>query len=269
VHVCVLGSGSAGNAVWIESGGTRVLVDAGLSLRETARRCLQHGLRIRELDAILLTHEHADHAYGAAIIARKLVARVYATAGTFGALRDPPPAELRSIVRAEVPFTVGALTVKPVAVPHDASEPVAFVVEDARSRAAVATDLGAVTAEVVSALRDLDALVLEFNHDTRLLSEALYPPSVKRRIQGGLGHLSNADGAHLLRRVVHRGLRHVVLAHLSDQSNTELHARREAEPILERAGAQASLLIATQARALAPIEVATRPFRAKQLSLFA
>lgn len=267
VLVCVLGSGSAGNAIWVESGGTRVLLDAGLSLRETARRCARHGLRLRELSALLLTHEHADHCYGAGVLSRKLGAPVHATAGTFCGLRDAPEDGLRRIVRAGEPVSVGALSITPFAVPHDAREPVGYVVDDGRTRAAVVTDLGAVTEGVVRALQGLDALVLEFNHDVRMLLEGPYPWSLKKRIRGGLGHLSNVEAGRLLRRVLHPGLRHLVLAHLSEQNNTEALATREAEAVLDGSGVRLS--VASQARALSPIELSARRERPKQLALFA
>ena len=266
--VCVLSSGSAGNSIYLESAGTRVLVDAGLSLRETARRCVRQGLRARDLDAVVLTHEHGDHACGTAVIARKLDLPVHATRGTFRGLREAPPEELRRIVHAGEPFVVGALRITPFALPHDAWEPVGFVFDDGSSRAAVVTDLGAVTAGAIAALQDLDALVLEFNHDVPLLLDGPYPWSLKKRIRGGHGHLSNEQGAHILRRVLHPGLRHLVLAHLSEHNNTERHARAQADQVLERAGARTRVYLGSQERALEPIEI-RGAVRARQLALFA
>jgi phosphoribosyl 1,2-cyclic phosphodiesterase len=164
------------------------------------------------------------------------------------------------------------LTVTPVALPHDACEPVAYVVEDESAKAAVVTDLGSVTAGLVRALRDLDALVLEMNHDVRMLVEGPYPWSLKRRIRGGLGHLSNEQGAKLLQRVLHGGLRHLVLAHLSEHNNTVTHALRAAEGVLEKHGGSVQVRIASQARALEPVQLeagrATGLRKARQLALF-
>jgi phosphoribosyl 1,2-cyclic phosphodiesterase len=275
VRLCVLSSGSGGNTAWIEAGGARVLVDAGLSLRETRRRCAEAGLDLRDLTDVLLTHEHADHCFGAASIARKLGARVHATQGTFQALRDPPPAELCFPLPHDGSLLLGrGLQVRAIPVPHDAVEPVAYSFEErlegGRSiRAAVVTDLGCAPRTLVRALRDLDVLVLETNHDARLLVEGPYPPSLKRRVRSDLGHLSNAQAAQLVAQVLHRGLRHLVLAHLSEHNNTPTHARREAEAVLELHESRAALHLAGQARPLPPIELeAASTWRPRQLGLF-
>jgi phosphoribosyl 1,2-cyclic phosphodiesterase len=272
VRVCVLASGSGGNALWVDAGSARILIDAGLPLRETARRCRSAGLDVRDLTDVFLTHEHGDHSWAAGIIGRKLGVRVHATRGTLQMLRDPPPEPLRHIVRAGVPVELRGLTVTPVALPHDGCETVAYVVDDGATRAAIATDLGAVTAGVVRALQDLDALVLEMNHDIRMLLEGPYPWSLKQRIRGGRGHLSNEQGARLLREVLHGGLRYLVLAHLSEHNNTERHARRAAEAVLTKHGSRAQVCIGSQVRALDPVllepEAAVPLRRARQLALF-
>jgi phosphoribosyl 1,2-cyclic phosphodiesterase len=272
VRLCVLASGSGGNSVWVDGGATRILIDAGLPLRHTARRCRSAGLDVRDLTDVFLTHEHADHSHAAGILGRRFGIRVHATRGTLGALRDPPPEELRCAVRAGVPVELAGLTVTPVALSHDAFEPVAYVVDDGAARAAVITDLGSVSPAIVRALRDLDALVLEMNHDVRMLIEGPYPWSLKQRIRGGRGHLSNEQGAKLLQGVIHAGLRHLVLAHLSEHNNTESHARRAAETVLEKHGSRARLSIASQARALDPLVLERSgavPLRkAQQLALF-
>jgi phosphoribosyl 1,2-cyclic phosphodiesterase len=273
VRLCVLASGSGGNSLWVDAGATRLLVDAGLPLRETARRCRDNGLDVRDLTDVFLTHEHADHSHAAGILARKLGVRVHGTRGTLGALRDPPPEELRCALRADVPVQLGALAVTPVALPHDAFEPVAYVFEDGGARAAIVTDLGCVSARLVRALQGLDALVLEMNHDVRMLLEGPYPWSLKRRIRGDRGHLSNAQGADLLSQVLHPGLRHLVLAHLSEHNNTPAHALAAAAGVLEGAGASTHVWLGAQAKALEPLCIeapARAPLRkARQLALFA
>jgi phosphoribosyl 1,2-cyclic phosphodiesterase len=159
-------------------------------------------------------------------------------------------------------------------VPHDAVEPVNYVFEEGPLRAALVTDLGCAPRQVVRALHDLDALVLEMNHDLRLLLEGPYPLSVKQRVRSDHGHLSNEQGARLLSQILHRGLRHLVLAHLSEHNNTKAHARRAAEKVLARFGSSASLAVASEARALDPVALepcapAIPLRRASQLALFA
>lgn len=278
MRLCVLSSGSGGNTAWIEAAGARVLVDAGLCFKETRRRCADAGLDLRDVTDILLTHEHEDHCFGAATIARKIGARVHATQGTFTALREPPPRELCFPLPRDGSLLLGrGLQVRAIPVPHDAIEPVAYSFEERIDggrciRAAVVTDLGSTTRSLARELRDLDALVLETNHDARLLLEGPYPASLKRRVRSDLGHLSNAQAAQLIAQVLHRGLRHLVLAHLSENNNTPKHARREAEAVLEVQGSRAALHLATQARALPPIELCAddaRAVRPRQLALFA
>jgi phosphoribosyl 1,2-cyclic phosphodiesterase len=276
VRLCVLGSGSLGNCIWVEAPSARVLVDAGLSHRETLRRCKDAGLDLRDLTDICITHEHGDHCFGTAVIARKTGARVHATAGTFRGLRDQPPPEL-CFPLPGADLVLGSLRIRALPVPHDALEPVAFVIEERRAdgqavRVAIVTDLGFPTRALAASLQDLDALVVEMNHDPRLVAEGPYPPSLKRRLLSDVGHLSNAQGAQLLRRAAHAGLRHVVLAHLSEQNNTEAYALREAEAALSSRAGRASLVIAPQLRPLPPVEIlpegtrfARRPH---QLALF-
>ena len=259
--------------MWVDAGATRILIDAGLPLRETARRCKSAGFDVRDLTDVFLTHEHADHSHAAGILARRLGVRVHATRGTMRSLRDPPPEELRLAVRAGVPVRLEGLTITPIALPHDAWEPVAYAVDDGATRAAVITDLGSVNRGIVRALHRLDALVLEMNHDLRMLVEGPYPWSLKQRIRGDRGHLSNEQGARLLQEILHGGLRHLVLAHLSEHNNTESHARHAAERVLEKHGSRARLCIGSQSHALEPVllepDRALPPRKARQLALFA
>lgn len=274
MRLCVLGSGSGGNSLWVEAGPVRALVDAGLSLKETARRCARAGLSLRDLTDVLLTHEHADHCHGAAVLSRKLGVRVHGTPGTLSALRDPPPLELQApLLAGEV--QLGPLRVRAIPLPHDATQPVAYSFEEALPggrtvRAAIVTDLGCAPLPVARALQGLDALILEMNHDLRMLLEGPYPWRLKQRIRGDFGHLSNQQGAKLLAQVLHPGLRHVHLAHLSEHNNTPLHAERAAAAVLR--GSSAKLTVALQDGPGAPFELGPgeRIYqRPRQLALFA
>ncbi len=273
MRIATLSSGSGGNCVLIEGGGATVLIDAGLPLKETRERAADVGFDLRDVSEVLLTHEHSDHCAGADVIARKLGVTIRATEGTLANLRDQPPVECQKPLRAGVPIRLGAasplshgsmgLWAIPVAIPHDAAAPVAYVLEERTpfglSRAAVVTDLGSAPPEVAEALLGLDALVLEFNHDLRMLVDGPYPPALKARIRSRVGHLSNAQSAALLMQLVNPGLRHVVLAHLSEHNNTPALAERAAEGVLVRLGSTADLTIGSQAGAQEPIEVLPRP----------
>ncbi len=273
MRLCVLGSGSGGNSLWVEAGPVRALVDVGLSLKETARRCAKVSLRLRDLTDVLLTHEHADHCHGAAVLARKLGVRVHATPGTLRALRDAPPLDLQAPILAGE-LVLGPLRVRTIALQHDATEPVAYSFEetlpDGRTvRAAIVTDLGCAPAPIAVALQGLDALILEMNHDLQMLLEGPYPWRLKQRIRGNLGHLSNDQGAKLLAQVLHPGLRQVHLAHLSEHNNTPAHAERAAAAVLQ--GSAASLTVARQDGPGVPFELKPGKLlyqRPRQLALF-
>lgn len=222
-----LGSGSRGNALLVEAGRTRILLDCGFGPRTTAARLARLGCLPETLSAIVLTHEHSDHVAGAFAVARRWGLRVWMTHGTFCAL----PAAAEEAARVErfdpqQPFRIGDLAVHPFPVPHDAREPVQFVFSDGRHRLGVLTDLGCTTPHVARMLDGCDALVLECNHDGEMLRRGSYPEALKRRIAGRLGHLDNAAAAALLEGIDAARLQHVVAAHLSQQNNTPALARR-------------------------------------------
>jgi phosphoribosyl 1,2-cyclic phosphodiesterase len=224
LRACSLGSGSGGNALVVEARDglavTRVLVDNGFNLRQLGRRLARAGLSMHELDAVLVTHEHSDHVGGVARYARKAGIPVYCSGGTARAagLRELGVEwrELVSGVRQEL----GALVIDPYEVPHDAAEPLQFVFGDGGRWLGLLTDAGEPTAVMVAALRRVDALVLECNHDEQMLRTGPYPSFLKARIAGTRGHLSNAQAAALLRQLDCVRLRWVAAAHLSAQNNT-------------------------------------------------
>jgi len=222
VRFASLASGSKGNCLVAEADGSRVLVDCGLSPRETARRLARLGLAPADLSAILVTHEHDDHVGHAYPFAALHGLPVYLTHGTRRAQEDGGAAadgvELR-LIEGREPFAVGAIRVEPFTVPHDAREPVQFVLGDGARRLGVLTDLGTSTAHVEATLSGCDALVLETNHDLDLLWGGDYPKWLKERIGGPFGHLDNAASGRLLAALDRSRLKHVVAAHLSQQNN--------------------------------------------------
>jgi phosphoribosyl 1,2-cyclic phosphodiesterase len=229
-----LASGSQGNCLVVEAGATRVLVDCGLSPRETRRRLARRGLEPEALRAILVTHEHDDHAGGAFAFAAAHDIEVVLTRGTLHAQREAQAAvqadavdhgvQLRLIDGRE-PFAIDGLEVRPFTVPHDAREPVQFVLSDGAQRLGVLTDLGTPTPHVIDMLSGCDALVLECNHARDLLWNGGYPRWLKARIGGPLGHLDNDAAASLLAALDRSRLRHVIAAHLSEQNNRPELAR--------------------------------------------
>ena len=221
LRVCVLGSGSRGNSTYVSDGVTSVLVDAGLSARDTERRLDSRGLSAAQLSAILLTHEHGDHVKGVARLARRHQLAVHLTSGTCRAA--DPLRGLAELCRFDCgrAFRIGTLAVRPFSTSHDAGDPCGFIIAGADgARVGIATDLGHVTALVTEHLRGCRILVLEANHDPQMLIDGPYPWFLKQRIQGRSGHLSNADTGRLLSEIRGAGLAHVVLAHLSETNNT-------------------------------------------------
>lgn len=220
-----LGSGSRGNGTLIDADGTCVLVDCGFSLTETERRLARLGYRGEDLDAVLITHEHGDHVRGVARFAARYDLPVRATAGTLAACTRHSFERIDPF-SAHDAFAIGGLQITPIAVPHDAREPAQFLFSDGARCIGLLTDTGHITAHVVRSLTGCDALILECNHDVAMLARGPYSPSLKRRVGGLLGHLSNAQAAALLAQLDVSRLQHLVAAHLSEQNNTPEEARR-------------------------------------------
>jgi len=225
LRFAVLGSGSRGNGVVVAADGTRVLIDCGFSASETERRLARIGCAPESLAAVVLTHEHADHARGAVAFARRWGLPLHASAGTLAELGPLEGLKARPFAIHE-PFVVGAIGFEPFPVPHDAREPCQLVATDGDRRLALVTDVGHVTAHLVRSVARSHALLIECNHEPELLAAGPYPPSLKARVGGHYGHLSNAQAGALVARVRWTGLRHVIGMHLSERNNTPLLAAR-------------------------------------------
>lgn len=222
-----LGSGSRGNATLVEFGTTRLLVDAGLSARALSARLEARGVAPKDIDWLLLSHEHEDHARGAERFSNRHRVPVICSAETLEAL-DLSPSHFacwRPLESAGV-ADLGTVTVEPFPVPHDAARPVGFIIRGEGLRVGIATDLGHATKLVRERLRGCHALLLEANHDDRMLWDGPYPWHLKQRVSGRLGHLSNQEAADVLRDAVSEECRAVVLAHLSESNNTPALVRQ-------------------------------------------
>jgi len=223
MRFCSLGSGSTGNATLVEASSgttiTRVLVDCGFSLRELTARLARIGLAPADIDGVFITHEHGDHVGCATTLARRHGTALWTSRGTWRAIGEPSLPAPPRFARDGEPFEIGDLCVTPYTVPHDAQEPLQPCFSDGHSKLGVLTDAGMATPHLLAHLQCCDALLLEFNHDREQLARSNYPPSLKARIGGRLGHLANDTAAEILAACQHPGLRHVVAAHLSEQNN--------------------------------------------------
>jgi phosphoribosyl 1,2-cyclic phosphodiesterase len=265
VTVSVVASGSRGNCALVASSRTKILVDAGISCRETFKRLKALGENPAELSAILITHEHSDHVYGLAVLARKLSIPVFMTGATHAAWARAQRNEkgerpqLSQLERFESGhrFQVGDIEVKPFTIPHDAADPVGFTFRVEGSKVSIATDLGYLPPNVRDHLRGSDVLIMESNHDVEMLRGGPYPWSVKQRVASNVGHLSNEKLADFFTGDYDNHAAFVILAHLSEQNNHPEIARREAEQALAQRGGlfQNRVLVATQAEALEPIRL--------------
>ena len=273
MRVSVLGSGSAGNAILVAAGDTHLLVDAGFSAKDLAHRLERVGISPETIDAIVITHDHADHTRGMGVFARRHGTTVYLTEGT----RARCSALLRGdeatvAYRPGQPFRVGALKIEPFLIVHDAVDPVgmALVDEVRRLRLGVVTDLGRPTAQVRHALSGCDFLILEANHDEGLLRQGPYPVSVQSRIASSHGHLSNRAAARFALELLHPRLTGIVLAHLSMECNRPELARAVVGGALRGAGYRGLLEVASQKHPtdLIDLEVLRSRKGPGQLSLF-
>lgn len=221
-----LGSGSEGNALLVEVGQTRILLDCGFSVKETVARLSRFDLEPSDLSAIVVTHEHADHIGGVTRLCRKFDLPVWLSHGSYAYLANLDQAPARcNIIDSHAQFSIGDIEISPFPVPHDAREPVQFVFSDGVRRLGVLTDTGTITPHITHMLSGCDGLVLECNHDRDLLANGAYPPSLKQRVAGRFGHLDNEAAATLLRAMDTSKLTHIIAAHLSQKNNRPELAR--------------------------------------------
>lgn len=218
MQLASLGSGSKGNSTLIRCGECCVVVDCGFSLLQFEKRLARLDISAQDIDAILVTHEHADHGSGVARLSARYDIPLYMTVGTARALDiyqfEP--------IHGAQSFSLGPLLIQPVTVPHDSAEPVQFVFTEIQSgrKLGVLTDSGHITSHMKQVYRDCDGLLLEFNYDEQMLHQGPYPQSLKQRVAGSFGHLSNNQSMELLRALDTRKLSFLIAAHISEKNNS-------------------------------------------------
>lgn len=230
MRLCSIASGSSGNCIYVGSDRTHLLVDTGISKKRIDESLLELGVKGEELNGILITHEHSDHIQGLGVFSRKYGIPIYATKGTIAGIAEcktvgKMPDGLFHEVFIDQKFSVGDLEVKPFSISHDAKEPSGFRIENTEKSVAIATDLGVYDEYIIENLQNLDAIVLEANHDVHMLEVGPYPYPLKQRVLGNKGHLSNELTGRLLCNILHDKLKYIMLGHLSRENNYEELAR--------------------------------------------
>lgn len=226
MRLCSIASGSSGNCVYVGSEQAHVLVDVGISGKKIEAGLNSIDLTGKDIDGILITHEHSDHIKGLGVLSRKYGIPVYTTGGTADAMSRMSvlgkiPEGLIREIREDEPFFIKDMSIHPFTIPHDAAQPVGYRLECGGQSVGIATDLGKYNEYIVDNLQNLDALLLEANHDIRMLQVGKYPYYLKQRILGDRGHLSNENAGRLLCRLLHDNLKAVFLGHLSKENNYE------------------------------------------------
>jgi phosphoribosyl 1,2-cyclic phosphodiesterase len=239
LHFSVLASGSTGNAIYVESGNQRFLVDAGLSGKQMDALFAQIGREMKSLSGILVTHEHSDHIKGLGIVARKYKLPIYANEKTWKAmdgLIGEVPVEQKFTFDMETVKSFGGLDIESFGVSHDAAEPMFYVFHQDGKKLVLITDTGYVSDRMKGIISDADAYVFESNHDVQMLRMGRYPWNIKRRILGDYGHVSNEDAALAMSEVIGDRTRRIYLAHLSQDNNMKDLARMSVAQTLESRG---------------------------------
>lgn len=224
MRMCSIASGSSGNCIYVGTDTTHLLVDTGISGKRIEQGLHTLDLSLRDIDAVLITHEHADHISGLGVLLRKREISVYATKGTIGKIKGTRslgdvPADLFHEIEEDESFIIKDMTAEPMKVSHDAAQPVAYRFRYGRKRAGIITDLGVYNDYTVECLKGMDAVFLEANHDVRMLETGPYPYYLKQRILGDRGHLSNELSGRFLSRIVHENMKGIMLCHLSRENN--------------------------------------------------
>lgn len=224
MKLCSIASGSSGNCIYVGSDATHLLVDVGISGKRTECGLNSIGVTARDLDGILITHEHADHISGLGVMARKYGIPIYATGGTISAIKESKSvgeidSSLFVEVKEDVKLVIKDLTINPMKISHDAAQPVAYRIAHGKKKVGICTDLGVYNDYTIECLKGMDALFLEANHDVNMLQVGPYPYYLKQRILGDKGHLSNENSGRLLSRIIHDKLQTIVLGHLSHENN--------------------------------------------------
>ena len=233
--VCPLASGSKGNSLFVSCNNSSILIDAGLSGIELQRRMSVVGVAPENLTAIIITHEHSDHVKGAGILSRRFKLPVYITQKTYQACRNIGKIEDLCFFECGTPFKIDQIMVRPFSISHDAEDPSGLTMEYNGHKVGIATDLGVVTQLVKEHLKDSTLLYLESNHDPDMLINGPYPWHLKQRIKGRTGHLSNMDAGALVSELKTDALKHVILAHLSEENNCPQKAFQEVSKHLDTA----------------------------------
>jgi len=226
LELCAIASGSSGNCICVGDDNTHVLIDAGISGKRIENGLHEFDLKANEMQGILVTHEHIDHIAGIGVMARRYGIPIFSTQGTIDAIKCSKSVgkideSLFQVITPGKRFSIGDLTFKPISISHDAADPVAYKVSNENKTVAVITDLGNYNQAIVDELQGLDALLLEANHDIKMLQMGPYPYPLKQRILGDRGHLSNERSGQLLSDLLHDHFGTVMLGHLSKENNYE------------------------------------------------